>query len=152
MKNLFILLIFAVVFAGCSDEKSNPITPDKPFEPTGFMLVRNDSTYIYCNNGELDPMRGDTLTIDRYKGEVTYDVKFLDKDGNTLKDPDPLKYTIYVDVTNRSTIEDKKAFAGAYNFKVSFTPDEQGDTDFLFELKKDDKRILYVTGIPLHIL
>ena len=151
MKKYLLLIITTILFASCSDDAVGP-SEDVPFEPTGFMLTYNDGTHLYYNNGKLDSDKGDTLIIEWYLGERTYDIEFLDKDGKTLSDPDPLKYYTYVEVFNSSDIDEKKALATAYNDKLSVTPHDEGETIFLFRVtKSDDTEIFEAVDLPLSV-
>lgn len=150
MKKYLLFIITAILFVSCSDDGISPV--DTPFEPTGFILLHNDSIHIYYNNGQLDPEKGDTLVLDWYLGEKTFDIQMLKKDGELLENPDPLEYFTYAEVTNRSQIDDKKVFATAYNFKLSMTPHDEGKTDFLFRLTKSDGTlVLEAKEIPIII-
>lgn len=149
MKKYLLLILFAILFVSCSDDG---VSPETPFEPTGFILSLNDSVHIYYNNGQLNPDMGDTLVLDWYLGEKTFDIQMLNKDDELLENPDPLDYYTYVEVTNRSQIDDKKVFATAYNFKLSMTPHDEGKTDFLFRLTKSDGTlVLEAKEIPVVI-
>lgn len=151
MKKYLLLIITTILFASCSDDVVGP--GDKtPFEPTGFILSSQDSIHIYYNNGELNRDKGDTLILDWYLGEKTFDIQMLNKDGVLLDNPDPLDYYTYAEVTNKSQIDDRKVFATAYNFNLSMTPHDEGTTDFLFRLTKSDGTlVLEAREIPIII-
>ncbi len=150
MKKILVLIAISLFFIGCDEDPVKPVE-EVPFAPTGFTFSLNDSIYIYCNNGQLDPLKGDTIRMDWYGGEMSFDIDFLDKDGKTLNDPDPLVYTTYAYVWEHSTKEDKRAFASAYNFLISITPHDEGIAHFIFELKKDDEILIAVDSIPIII-
>jgi len=151
MKKYLLLIIAAILFASCSDDAVGP-DEDVLFEPTGFMLNLNETTHLYYNNGELDPEKGDTLIIEWYLGERTYDVKYLDIEGNILEYPDPLEYYTYAEVLNSSDIDEKKALATAFNDILSVTPHDEGETVFTYTVTKSDGTvILEAVDIPLSV-
>lgn len=150
MKKILVLLALSLFFIGCSDDSVKPIE-EVPFEPTGFTFSLNDSIHLYCNNGQLDHIKGDTIKLDWFAGEKTFKIDFLDKDGKVLKDPDPLIYTTYAKVLMHSTKEDERAFATAFNFSLSVTPHDEGIAHFEFQLNKASELLIGVDSIPVLI-
>lgn len=150
MKKILVLFAISLFFIGCNEDPVKPIE-EIPFEPTGFTLSLKDSVHLYCNNGQLDHIKGDTIKLNWFLGEKNFDIDFLDKDGKVLKDPDPLVYTTYAKVWKHSTKEDERAFASAINFFLSLTPHDEGIAHFIFELKKDGKVLIEVDSIPVII-
>lgn len=152
MKNILLISLFALLFIGCDESSVTPIEDkDIPFEPTGFTLSMNDSIHLYCNNGQLDHLLGDTIKLNWYFGEKSFDINFLNSKGETLKNPDPLKYITFADIIEHSTKEVKRAFASAYNYTLSITPHDEGVAYLVFNLKKEGKVIVNQDSIPIVI-
>lgn len=152
MKNILFLTLISIFIFGCNESSVNPIDkPEVPFEPTGFTLSMNDSIHLYCNNGKLDHLRGDTIKLNWYFGEKSFDINFLNSKGETLKNPDPLKYITFADIIEHSTKEVKRAFASAYNYTLSITPHDEGVAYLVFNLKKEGKVIVNQDSIPIVI-
>ena len=142
MKKLLFILLASVIVTSCSDDEVKP-EPEVNFEPTGFTLTLNDSIYSEYQNGEY-MSDADTIRMDWFEGEKTFDINFMDKDGKFYEDLDPLKYVTFAEVTNRSTIEDPIVHGTAFNFILSFTPHDEGVTDFLLQVtREEDGEIIF---------
>jgi hypothetical protein len=150
MKKILVLIAISLFFIGCDEDPVKPVE-ETPYLPTGFTLTLNDSVYLFCNNGQLDHIKGDTIRMDWYSGEKNFNIDLLDKDDNVLKDPNPLVYTTYAKVWKHSTKEDERAFASTVNFFLSITPHDEGIANFVFELKKEGETVFKVDSIPVII-
>lgn len=138
MKSLILVLFSCLILASCSDDDGDVNDPDPVvFEPTGFTLTYNDSVYTEYQNGEY-MSDADTIRMDWYQGEKTFDINFMDKDGKFYENVDPLKYVTHADVINRSSIEDPIVHGTAYNFLISLTPHDEGVTHFFLKVTDDD--------------
>jgi|GEM_PF-1698621 hypothetical protein len=150
MKNILVLFALALFLISCDEDPVKPVD-EVPFVPTGFTFSLNDSVHIYCNNGQLDHLRGDTIKMNWYAGEKSFKIDFLNTDGVTLDNPDPLVYTTYANILEHSTKEDKRAFASAYNFTLSITPHDEGIAHLVFKLNKEGETLINVDSIPVVI-
>lgn len=136
MKNLLLVLFSCLILVSCSDDEVQP-EPEVNFEPTGFTLTYNDSIYTEYQNGEY-MSDADTIRMDWFEGEKTFDINFMDKDGNFYENVDPLDYVTFAKVTNRSEIEDPIVHGSAFNFILSLTPHDEGVTDFLLQVTREE--------------
>ncbi len=151
MKNILVLFALALFFIGCDEDPVKPIE-ETPFIPTGFTFTLNDSIHLYCNNGQLDNVKGDTIRLNWFKGEQSFKINYLDKDGNVLKDPDNLVYKAYAKTWKHSTKEDERAFASAFGYTLSLTPHDEGIAHFIFKLEKEGNPVVEQDSIPILII
>lgn len=138
MRSLILVLFTSLILASCSDDGGgvNP-DPEVNFEPTGFTLTYKDSIYTEYQKGEY-MSDADTIRMDWFKGERTFDINFMDKDGKFYENVNPRDYNIYAETINRSTIEDKIVHGSAIDFELSFTPHDQGITHFFLRVNKEE--------------
>ena len=139
MKSLILVLFSCLILVSCSEDGGGGIEPEPEvnLEPTGFTLTYKDSIYTEYQKGEY-MSDADTVRLNWFAGERTFDINFMDKDGNFYENVNPRNYITFAETFNGSELEDPIVHGSAIDFELSLTPHDQGVTHFLIRVTKEE--------------